>query len=66
MKGRTAHSEAHDSARALKMLGGKLVGVEAIPLSGVPEPHYLVVVDKVAATSGSYPRKPGVPTKTPL
>jgi 16S rRNA (guanine527-N7)-methyltransferase len=66
MKGRTAQSEAHDSARALKMLGGKLVGVEAIPLSGVPEPHYLVVVDKVAATSGSYPRKPGVPTKTPL
>ena len=66
MKGRTAHSEAHDSARALKVLGGKLVGVEPIPLAGVPEPHYLVVVDKVGPTPGQYPRKPGVPTKTPL
>jgi 16S rRNA (guanine527-N7)-methyltransferase len=66
MKGRTAHQEAHDSARALKTLGGRLAGIEIVQLEGVFEPHYLVMVDKVAPTPGSYPRKPGVPTKTPL
>jgi 16S rRNA (guanine527-N7)-methyltransferase len=66
MKGKTAQSEADESARALKILGGKLTQIEAVQLPGVDETHYLVVVEKVAATPGMYPRKPGVPTKSPL
>ena len=66
MKGSTAQAEADDSGRALKTLGGKIVEIEAVQLPGVDETHYLVVVEKVAATPGMYPRKPGVPTKNPL
>lgn len=66
MKGRTAQSEAADAAKALKTLGGKLVGIETVQLPGLDEPHYLVIVEKVALTPGIYPRKPGIPTKTPL
>jgi len=66
MKGSTAQAEADDSGRALKTLGGKLAGIEAVQLPGVEETHHLVVVEKVAATPGMYPRKPGVPTKNPL
>jgi len=32
----------------------------------VVEERYLVVVDKVAATPGNYPRRSGEPTKKPL
>jgi 16S rRNA (guanine527-N7)-methyltransferase len=66
MKGSTAQAEADDSARALKTLGGRLTGIEEIQLPGVDETHYLVVVKKVAPTPAAYPRKPGVPTKSPL
>ncbi len=66
MKGVTAQAEARDAAQALKVLGGRLTAVESVTLPGVDEPHYLVVVDKVAATPRDYPRKPGIPTRKPL
>lgn len=66
MKGVTAEVEARDSARALKTLGGVLRSIEPVTLPDVPDPHYLVVVDKVAATPAAYPRRPGLPTRSPL
>lgn len=66
MKGKTAQSEADESARALKTLGGRLAQIEVVQLPGVDETHYLVVVEKVTPTPSMYPRKPGVPTKSPL
>lgn len=66
MKGATAKTESDDSKRALRLLGGKLNAIHAIELPTVDDPHYLVVVDKIAATPDIYPRKPGVPTKQPL
>lgn len=66
MKGKTAQEEAEASTRALKALGGRLVGVETVQLPGVDEAHYLVVVEKVTPTAAAYPRKPGIPTKSPL
>ncbi len=66
MKGVSAQAEARDAAPALRLLGGRLTGIEAVTLPGVDEPHYLVVVDKVAATPAAYPRKPGIPTRRPL
>lgn len=66
MKGKTAQAEAEDSGHALRTLGGRLVGIETVTLPGVDEAHHLVVVEKVAPTPMLYPRKPGVPTKTPL
>lgn len=66
MKGVTAEAEARDSARALRTLGGALRGIEQVALPGVADAHYLVVVDKVAATPAAYPRRPGTPTRSPL
>jgi 16S rRNA (guanine527-N7)-methyltransferase len=66
MKGRTAHEEAADSARALQTLGGRLHDIITVELPEVNEPHYLVVVEKTSATPAAYPRKPGIPTHKPL
>jgi 16S rRNA (guanine527-N7)-methyltransferase len=66
MKGNTAAAEAADSKRALALLGGRLERIEAVQLPGVTDPHYLVVVEKVARTPAAYPRKPGTPTQKPL
>jgi 16S rRNA (guanine527-N7)-methyltransferase len=66
MKGRTAVQEATDSARALMTLGGKLKATHEITLPGLDEPHYLIVVEKVAATPSGYPRQPGIPTRKPI
>lgn len=66
MKGVTAEEEARDAARALDILGGRLNRIETVQLPGVDDPHYLVIIDKVAHTPRGYPRKPGIPTRKPL
>ena len=66
MKGTTAAAEVKDSARALKLLGGKLRGVREFALPGLEEPHALVVVEKTAPTPAGFPRRPGQPVQKPL
>jgi len=66
MKGESAHAEAQSSENALSILGGHLREIVQITLPGIVEEHYLVVIDKVAATPSGYPRKVGLPTKKPL
>lgn len=66
MKGRTAQTEADDSAHALEILGGRLKSIETFMLPGVDDPHHLVIVEKIAPTPALYPRKPGIPTRQPL
>jgi 16S rRNA (guanine527-N7)-methyltransferase len=65
-KGESGPAEAHSSERALKLLGGRLKQLVPVQLPGVVEDRYLLVVDKVAATPPQYPRRPGVPAKSPL
>ena len=66
MKGRTAQTEADDSAHALNVLGGRLKDIETFSLPGVDDAHHLVIVEKTAQTPREYPRKPGSPTRQPL
>lgn len=66
MKGETAHQETDDARRALQLLGGRLLRIEAVSLPGVAETHHLVVVEKTDVTPQGYPRKPGIPTRKPL
>lgn len=65
-KGASGPAEVHKSEPALKMLGGQMRQLIHITLPGVVEERYLVVIDKVAATPGQYPRKPGIPAMKPL
>ena len=66
MKGESAAAEIGIAENALRLLGGRLVQLTPIELPHVSETHYLVVIEKVAATPHHYPRRPGVPTKKPL
>ena len=66
MKGETATQEAQDARRALAMLGGSLRSIEEVELPGVEGRHYLVLIDKVRPTPAEYPRRPGLPNRSPL
>jgi 16S rRNA (guanine527-N7)-methyltransferase len=66
MKGDTAADELRDAERSLRILGGQPGGIVKIELPEIAEPHYLVVIEKVAPTPAAFPRKPGTPTKSPL
>ena len=66
MKGESAPAEAHSAEKAMHMLGGHLRQLVPVTLPGVAEERFLVVVDKIAATPGQFPRRVGVPSKNPL
>ncbi len=65
-KGEGAPAETHRAASAIRRLGGELEQLIPVELPGIVETRYLVVFKKVAATPPAYPRRPGVPTKSPL
>jgi 16S rRNA (guanine527-N7)-methyltransferase len=65
-KGEGAPAETHAAEAAVRRLGGQLAQIVPVELPGVVETRYLVVFDKLAATPPAYPRRPGVPSKTPL
>ncbi|MEW6400487.1 MAG: 16S rRNA (guanine(527)-N(7))-methyltransferase RsmG [Chloroflexota bacterium] len=65
-KGESGPAEAQSAEKAMRLLGGKLRQLLPVNLPGVADDRYIVLVDKVAATPPKYPRKPGMPGKTPL
>jgi 16S rRNA (guanine527-N7)-methyltransferase len=66
MKGESAANEISLAENALRILGGRFVQITPVELPHVAETHYLVVIEKIAATPPMYPRKPGIPSKKPL
>jgi 16S rRNA (guanine527-N7)-methyltransferase len=66
MKGETAPAETHTATQAIHLLGGKLHKLVHLELPGVAEERFIVVVDKVARTPEGYPRRPGIPAKSPI
>ena len=65
-KGQNGPAETQQSERACQLLGGHLRRLNPIHLPGVAEDRYLIVIDKVAATPPRFPRRVGIPSKTPL
>ncbi|HTP02271.1 MAG TPA: 16S rRNA (guanine(527)-N(7))-methyltransferase RsmG [Anaerolineales bacterium] len=65
-KGESGPAETQSAEGAFKLLGGKLRQVVPVSLPGVVDDRFLILVDKVAATPPTYPRKPGIPIKRPL
>jgi 16S rRNA (guanine527-N7)-methyltransferase len=65
-KGEEAAAEVHGADASIMTLGGRVRQLVPVELRGLAETRYLVVVDKVAATSEKYPRRPGVAQKRPL
>jgi 16S rRNA (guanine527-N7)-methyltransferase len=65
-KGESGPAETQSAERATHLLGGRLRQVRKVNLPGIAEDRYFIVVDKVATTPPQYPRRVGVPAKTPL
>ena len=65
-KGAHIEPELEAAAAAIRILGGEFRQVKAIRLPGLTEPRSLVVIEKIAPTPATYPRRPGLPRKRPL
>ncbi|WP_270448790.1 16S rRNA (guanine(527)-N(7))-methyltransferase RsmG [Lactobacillus delbrueckii] len=66
LKGPRADEELEDAKSALEKLGGEAVFSQVFTLPGSDEERTLVLVDKVKATPGKYPRQAGTPNRKPL
>lgn len=65
-KGESGPLEAHNAEKAIRILGGGLRQLLQVHIPGVAETRYLVVIDKLAATPATYPRRVGIPSKKPI
>ena len=65
-KGESAHIEAQTAEKASRILGGRLRHIAPVTLPGVVEERFLVTYDKIATSPRQYPRRVGIPTKSPL
>ena len=63
---RNIQREVAGAASALDVLGGRMGTVCPVQLQGLDDGRVIVTVDKVEATPGRYPRRPGMPVKRPL
>lgn len=65
-KGPQPGPEVDKSARALKVLGGRISNVVEFQLPFSGEGRSLITVEKVGKTQKAHPRLPGIPAKEPL
>lgn len=66
MKGPNAESELDDANKAISLLGAEVKAIHTFDLPDDNGERHIVLMQKVKKTPGKYPRKPGVPNKTPL
>ncbi|MFC5469415.1 16S rRNA (guanine(527)-N(7))-methyltransferase RsmG [Cohnella suwonensis] len=66
MKGTDLSAELDEAKFSLTKLGGKLVEVKKLTLPTEGADRHLVICVKQQATPNEYPRKAGIPLKTPL
>ncbi|MFC4402332.1 16S rRNA (guanine(527)-N(7))-methyltransferase RsmG [Gracilibacillus xinjiangensis] len=66
MKGANAAQELKEADAAIDLLGGKLNKVEEFQLPDDNGERNIIILDKKRKTPKKFPRKPGVPSKTPL
>lgn len=66
LKAAAGAEEMKDASKAITTLGAKLKEEFAFLLPVEESERSLYVFNKVKATPKKYPRKPGVPNKTPI
>ena len=66
LKGLKYKEEINDAAKALNILGGKLVSARQVELPGLDDGRAVVAIKKVKPSPKAYPRKAGLPEKHPL
>jgi len=65
-RGRPDDKELDQAVAACEQLGGRIEGVVPNPTSPIDRVGYVVIMAKIAATSPRFPRRSGVPVRTPL
>ncbi len=65
-KSEKAEEELQESGKAVTILGGKLEDKIRFILPGTDYQRILLLIRKIKATPGKYPRKAGTPSKEPL
>ena len=66
MKSTGSDRELADSAHAIKLLGGRVAGVEDYTIPGTEVVHRLILIEKLAPTLKGYPRRWAKMQKEPL
>lgn len=66
MKGAGGEGEAGEATEAIEAVGGNLARVLRVTLPEGEGDRAIVVIQKVSATPGRFPRKAGIPQKRPL
>lgn len=66
MKAASAEDELHDAEKALKVLGVKSTSIHSFTLPIEGSERYIQVFEKFKETPKKYPRKAGVPNKSPI
>jgi 16S rRNA (guanine527-N7)-methyltransferase len=65
-KGPDIADELSAASQAAGMLGGRIVSHDPLPVAGTDVETTLVVVSKERETPDDYPRRAGVPSRSPL
>jgi 16S rRNA (guanine527-N7)-methyltransferase len=65
-RGRPAGAELDRATAACRQLGGRVEDVVPNPSSPIDRVGFVVIMAKIAATSPRFPRRSGVPARTPL
>jgi 16S rRNA (guanine527-N7)-methyltransferase len=66
MKGSNYKEELEQSNKAIIALGGKVEKIEEMVLPDTEIKRTLILIRKIKNTDEKYPRKPGIPAKTPI
>ncbi len=66
LKGAKYKEEIASAAKALNVLGGKLVNAQQVELPGLNDGRAVVSIKKIKPSPKAYPRKAGLPEKNPL
>jgi 16S rRNA (guanine527-N7)-methyltransferase len=65
-RGQPSADELELAARASELLGGRIDEVIPNPTSPIDRVGFVVIMAKIAATSPRFPRRSGMPARTPL
>ena len=65
-RGQPDAEELEQTAAACQQVGGRIDGVAPNPSSPIDPVGFVVIMAKIAATSPRFPRRSGVPARTPL
>ena len=64
--GERLEAELESAQRALQALGGSVKTIYPVTATGLTDNRVVMIIEKVKATPGDYPRRTGVPGKQPL